>query len=1109
MNGLWQILIRSDSNPPFVKNDIVQVFYEATDSKFVVTKNDALLTTGPTLNDPSYTRYWRDSPPETIVDYHYSVSNINDDGEVDFSRPDIQYCENTTLVRFEFSRAFPYAAKVYDYNSVSCSVSSVCDIAFTAPPEVTRPSAWGVADGEISVTAISSNGDVKYALSYQTYPEMTNTTGKFTDLLPGSYTIYARDAHGCLASVSTQLLSQNNHSVRWRLEYSDANSNATRIDILQLDYTGDIEEVCGTDTPFILRLRGENKNLFDPVFSTECSVNLLSATNYQFLDLFTQDEREYLVRYYKNLGTISEGSPEQPISTNPITFPDLSLWGNGGFGVGWSISTSPSVTVVFSDFNSSTGYSKLLNTTYDFIEGYTYDITVVYNINEVIGSIRSRTYLQVSNDAFTVQFSKTENLPGDVAGQQSISLQFTANSSCSRILFKVSGLNETSITVNSVSGTETTVYVPAEEPAPLGYELKWSGFISPGLYTEEYWSDSNYYVSANATDQLTLLNDLDFTDSHGNIYTGDLNLIKIISLILSKTDLLLPIHIACDIYENNHTEELDPLYQTYVNVETTFVKDGEPLKCIEVLSEILKPFGARIYQWDNAWKIECIYQKTDTFNYRIFDRNGKYVSTESFDPIVNFKVGMESDRAAWINRSSNLEIVQAAGTTSAVYQLKAKEFGFRNGGFEQFTLQTGYPGWTLFINGNNASINRIGIDGNDSEFRLKFVSQSNNATYTEDAYVLSENVPMIFSAADAIKFSFDFRAEEAPVGALHAKYLKFKYSLTLHGYYLQDDGTWSTDPDFQWIEVIVPESRFNDWQTIEIHTLCPPVTDQVTSTYNLRLMHGSAFGTCWIFTSITDVKALPTVKLPAGYIALYAEETDANTTTYRWYKLTVDNSAEDLPDVMRPNDYNSSTNRVIWKMDQELISRSTINRNTPAVQPKRVFVNSFDNATMEFWPDAKEAPEEKVYSSKNSRKYKNKIETPVILGDAPVDITNAKNIYDNYLKRSTGDPTYGWSRTGFNEFQPLLSLLAKQNLEQYRKPRFKLTGSFICDHYIGFNACLKDGNRYYLPMGMEIDDKRTQYTVELHEAERVNSDTVNPFGPAEFNTQEFGADYDI
>lgn len=939
MNGLWQILFRNNANPPFVANDIVKVFYDSVTNTFTVTKNGAPLTSGPTLGDPSFIRYWRNSPPETVI--NYSVSPINDDGEVDLDRPDVQFCDGTTLVTFEFNRAYPYATRINNENHSSCAVGTVCDIAFTGPPELVRPTAGGGNDGSITVTATSSYGPVRYAIENLTYAQMTNTTGVFSNLPAGNYDVFAKDTHGCVVMVSTQLVSLNNYSVRWRLQYNDKNGSSTKVDILQLDYSGSITEVCGTDTPFVLRKRGENKNLFDPIFSTECSVNLVSETNYQFLDLFTQNDREFLVRYYKD----------------------------------------------------------------------------------------------------------------DV--------------------------------------------------------LKWSGFITPGLYTEQYWTDRNYYISANATDQLTLLNDIDFADNNDDLFTGKLKIIKIIAMVLSKTDLLLPIHVACDIYENDFSTLLSPFDQTYVDVETTFVNNGSPVKCIEVLSEILKPFGARIYQWDNAWKIESVYQKNnDSVTYRVFDKDGVYQSDLVFAPIVLLKTGSESNRAAWIDYSTNLEVVAAAGTISVNYDLKLKEWGFKNGGFEKYSLQTGYPGWSLFLNGNTANLERSSSsEGNNSPYKLKFVSQSNNSTYGEDAYILSENVPIIFSQSDAIKFSFDFKSEESTIQKtnLKAKYLKFKWSLTVAGYYLQDDGTWSTDSDLQWVEVIIPESKFNDWQTIEIHTLCPPVTEQTTGTYNVRIMHGSALGTCWKFITTTAVKALPTVKLPAGYIILYVEETDATTTTYRWYTLTVSTAAENIPDAIRPNDYDATTNKVVWINTENAVS-STGNRN---YTPRPVFVNSFDNVNLQFLPMLQVPPEEKVYTAYNDNRYKNNIETTVTMGDAPVDIINSKNIYDNYFRRSNGDTTYGWIRTGFTEFQPLLSLLAKQYLEQYRKPRFLITGTFICDHFIGFDVCLKDGSRYLIPMGMEIDDKRMQYTVELHETERADSDTVNPFGPAEFNTAEFGADYDI
>lgn len=1118
MKGLWQILFRNAANPPFVANDVVKVFYDTATNAFSLTKNGAALGTGPTLTEPTFTRYSRIGPPEITV--NYSVSPIDDSGNVDLSRPDVQYCDGTTLVQFAFAKPFPYGSRIDNLNHSSCSISNVCDIAFIGTPQIVRPSDLGTPDGSIQVNASSSLGAVRFALSDIAYVDMTNTSGLFTSLAAGTYTVYARDINGCRAVVTVNLISLNNYFVRWRHEYYDLKGYRTVTDILQLDYAGSIVDIVGTEEPFILRLRGEGKSLFDSILSTEATLNLLSETNYQYLDLFTQNEREFLIKHSKDTGRVIPGG-----TVANITIPTLNTWiGRTVSGADWTTGiANPAVTIVPLTATIPSSSSEIIYTDYTFLVGYEYTITLnyTYGINSGSSSIRN-AFLRIHDDLFNNIFSTNQSAN---IGANTISITFTATADCKKIGFRFSASGSATITLTGASGTEKT---PSGVNIPVGLELKWTGYVTPGLHQEEYYRATNYSLSTNATDQLTLLAEIPYTDDAGNLYTGDQKLIKVIAQVLAKTDLRLPIHVACDIYENEHSTDIsaDPLDQTYINVETTFRnEDGEPKNCLEVITDILEIFGARLYQGDGAWKVESIYLKTATsYNYRIFDQDGDYVSNGTFSPLI--------ENVDWLDRTPSLEIISALGKISVIYDLNKNKWGFKNGGFEEFVrpdllpgfIQS-YPGWTLINNGNTASYARITetnteslLSGNDSPYSMYIVSRADNDTAkNEDAYILSEPVPVIYSGADGIKFSFDFnpRVSSAAPNDLLPSFVKFKYSLEFDGYFLQADGGWRTEAEYEWIEVVVPSGKINQWNKIEVQTLCPPTNTQTQSTYQLRIMHGLAFGDTWVYDNYTDIRAIPTVKLPAGYVITYFSATPSGlgsiTNIFRWYQLTVDDSAESGVDIIKPNDYSATApeNKVNWFLEESITARTGGRVEGLDILPKNVRVGYFDNVNLEFLPLGEVSPEEKEYVLVNNALYKNTLEVPVFIGDAPADISNSRYVYNNYLKHADGTPTYGWSRKGFNEFQPILSLLVKQYMEQYRKPKFKISGSFQADGYVGFNNTFKDGLRYFIPMGMEILDRSAQYSVELHEVDVTGSDTLNPFGPAEFETQEFGSDYDI
>src|SRR5690606_6186026 len=127
-----------------------------------------------------------------------------------------------------------------------------------------------------------------------------------------------------------------------------------------------------------------------------------------------------------------------------------------------------------------------------------------------------------------------------------------------------------------------------------GFEVVWSGFHVPSVYVEPFVAAS-YPVSLTLTDNLEILNTEPFTDEDGNQIDGEQKIIKVISFILKKTGLALPIRSGINIFETNHntTASDDPLDQTYVDT-ACYRRDGEPFTCAEVLEALLRPFGARI-----------------------------------------------------------------------------------------------------------------------------------------------------------------------------------------------------------------------------------------------------------------------------------------------------------------------------------------------------------------------------------------------------------------------------------------------------------------------------------------------------------------------------------
>jgi len=936
--SLWKFVFKNSVNAPFVADDVVIVYYDDVALNFVTKLNGTQIYSGPSLGEPKS----RDRRSPII---NYTIFQEPAD------QPTRRYCEVTDLISFPYILTFPYAFKAIDYDSPLCYVTGiVCDISFTGVAVIVKPTTPTATDGQITVTATTSNGTVKYSLQDEDYSDMTNTTGVLTGLGVGTYNVYAKDNYGCSDTLIVTLSYDVSYGPLYRIEYDKYNGDVGVIDIEERDYAGAVTEVKGSDTPFVVRLRGEDSELFNSVLSTECSIGLTSETNFQFLDLFTQDDRKYRV----------------------------------------------------------------------------------------------------------------------------------------------------------IAKTNVTEY--------------WRGFIKPGLYQEQYYTKTNYYVSAEATDQLVTLQDLLFVDKDGNKIKGINSLIKIISFILAKTDLNLPIRSCVNIWEvdMDQTASDDPLEQTHIDTDSFYGEDGEPFVMLDVLRSILQSFGSRLFQWQGYWYIVPLDFYTATIEYRDFDVNGDYVTNGTFDPLVNIDLGTQTVRASWTGRSQNLEVRKAFGKCDVIHKLiKPKQF-VENGGFEKYKVdskpRTGsindwlnhigtFDAWSLVLNGNlgNYVFTIPSRDYDDEPYPIArrqnegyactIYSDSSNTTEKSDVYIVSKEADIVYTKSDAINFKFEFNASRTNYrGYINPPIVKFKWSVKLGTYYLQGDGSWTTDTDFEWVEVIVEEGNFNTWNTIDITANCPDISGELLTTYQIRLMHGKTpYGRTWYYTSNADLKATLTADLPLNYINFINDGSNL-----KWYKLTAGTKATSGDDILRPDDYAVTTNEVYWTLFQK---KTYYVPNTSLASFNTVTVASFDNVYFELLPQKVQSPDEYKSTTENDANIKDNNEVTVFTGDAP-GITNSTYLYKNWYRYADGTQTRYWNREGVSESDSILQLLSKRIIELHNLPKFKLTGTLTTDFFYGFRNSLYEVStgKYFVPMSMSINDLRCEYDVELQEVGELTSTGIDGIG---------------
>jgi hypothetical protein len=213
--------------------------------------------------------------------------------------PLYKFCDEETL-RFIFPiNTFPHGQLGESLNAVECQIAPVCDIEIASIPVVTPTTDPDTADGTIQVSATSSNGTIQYSLSedFAVY----NTTGLFTGLYANEYTVYARDAIGCLDTMVVTVPVTTVYGPKYRSEYATIRyrtGNNRKVEIWQRGYDGAVNVAKQGEVPFKLRYNTKADDKYFVINPSEAAVELMTETSEQYIELFTGDDRKYQVRFY-------------------------------------------------------------------------------------------------------------------------------------------------------------------------------------------------------------------------------------------------------------------------------------------------------------------------------------------------------------------------------------------------------------------------------------------------------------------------------------------------------------------------------------------------------------------------------------------------------------------------------------------------------------------------------------------------------------------------------------------------------------------------------------------------------------------------------------------
>ena len=383
-------------------------------------------------------------------------------------------------------------------------------------------------------------------------------------------------------------------------------------------------------------------------------------------------------------------------------------------------------------------------------------------------------------------------------------------------------------------------------------QIVWRGYNQSEIATEPFTTPP-YNSSIQFTDGLSHLKYVRFEDTGiGTLYEGQKSVIEVLRLCLNMLDNPIGIREIVNLYEDNHnsTTTDSPLNQTYVDsaLYKEIKKKGSQNEdvgwfCNKVIKEILRPFKAHIFLYNDLWHIVRIQEYTETtLYYRDFNANVGTESTITVDATGSYTTAYtitgvdkgNGDELAFLGADMEKEIITPLNRVELTFKSNTMDFkGYnliRNGTFERITYSSsptpasnysGFP--TLWSEANavdsynyqaistyqdyvSQSSYSLSEQQNKNLFTFDPTNQATASAYDGGQYIeyVNNNVPT--ATTDRIRFEFYSYARidmtnlswnNLPNNYLLAGVtITYELLIKLSSYYLVGDNingyTWST-----------------------------------------------------------------------------------------------------------------------------------------------------------------------------------------------------------------------------------------------------------------------------------------------------------------------------
>jgi hypothetical protein len=337
----------------------------------------------------------------------------------------------------------------------------------------------------------------------------------------------------------------------------------------------------------------------------------------------------------------------------------------------------------------------------------------------------------------------------------------------------------------------------------------WRGWVEPESYQEQYFAPP-YQVSIIATDGLNDLKTAEFP-----IADGKDSLWNYLTQALENTDLGLGYKESVNIYadEMDSAAADSPFVQADVQGSTWTAIAQEP-NAFQVVDAILRPFGARIYQYAGSWVIENIQGKRATYIERTFDSLGAYVSQATVNPQISLSAAA-NDFKHFIGKSASINTIPRIP--------QAKVF-FRNSPSAPSNVITGFADDDDWTDANNLAewskvnsptvnqrlVNRE-FDGQTDKYVLEITGRQ--TSLSDDKHILSNDLPLVQSTFETLNLSFWYQMNWPTLAILGGRpilYVQIELDAGAKKYYWR--GEWVEDIS---VHLRIDPSNRREWKRFE------------------------------------------------------------------------------------------------------------------------------------------------------------------------------------------------------------------------------------------------------------------------------------------------------